>query len=382
MKKICYVTTISVSMRHFVLGSAEYLHARESFDITFVCDDDPEFARELPAYIRFHPISMRRGVSPDGIKAIFSLYRFFRAERFDMVQYATPNASLYAGIAAWCARVPVRLYCQWGVLYTKYSGLRRGLFRLFEKLACRLATSIHPDGFALREFGIRERLFPADKASVVWNGSSRGVDLNVFDIRARAAWRAEIRARCALEAPAFVVGYVGRINRDKGVNELLQAARVFLDRHENAWFLLVGPYESTMSIDPTLYQWSKQCSRIVYCGPQRDVNRYMAAMDVMVQPSYREGISLAILEAEAMGTPVIISDIPESVEATDAGKTALVVPKGDARALLDALEACIADPAACSTRAEKGRAFVERNYDQRILYEKILLDKKHLLSME
>lgn len=382
MKKICYVTTISESMRLFVLGSAKHLNAQGSFDITFVCNDDPAFAQVLPGAIHYHPIPMRRGVSPGGIKAVFSLYRFFRAERFDMVQYATPNASLYSCIAARLAKIPVRLYCQWGIRYTGYAGVKRMFFFLLEKLTCRLSTSIHPDGHALREYGLAERLYPAEKASVVWNGSSAGVDLRVFDIHSKAKWRADIRARYALEDASCVVGFVGRITRDKGLNELLEAARVLLDRHKDVKFMLVGAEESTAGIDPALFQWAKRCDRIVFCGHQKDVRLHLAAMDVMVQPSYREGISLAILEAEAMGVPVIVSDIPGSLAATDSGKAGFVIPTANAPALIDALEAAISDPAATEAMGRKGRAFVEQSYDQAILHEKIYLDKKKLLSME
>ena len=122
MKKICFITTISGTLSAFVLKIAEYLHETGEFDITFICDDNPDFAEELPEYIRYFPIHMKRGISLSGIQSVWKLFRYFRKERFDLIQYSTPNASFYASIAGMAARIPVRIYAQWGIRYVGLSG--------------------------------------------------------------------------------------------------------------------------------------------------------------------------------------------------------------------------------------------------------------------
>ena len=113
MYKVCFVTTASITLKSFVLELADAMHKTGSFEIHFICDNDDEFKSLLPSYIHYHPVPMKRGISFDGIKVIGKLRRLFKQEKFDLVQYSTPNASCYASIAARVAKIPVRLYCQW-----------------------------------------------------------------------------------------------------------------------------------------------------------------------------------------------------------------------------------------------------------------------------
>lgn len=126
MYKICFVTTISLTLKSFVLELAKYLHATGDFEIHFVCDHDAEFEKTLPEYIHYNPISMKRGISFDGLKAIREMKKYFKQEKFDLIQYSTPNASCYASIAAKQAKIPCRLYCQWGIAYVGFQGIKEG----------------------------------------------------------------------------------------------------------------------------------------------------------------------------------------------------------------------------------------------------------------
>lgn len=124
MKKICFVTTIPMTIKAFVLDTAKYLHEKGDFDISFICNNDEEFAASLPEYIHYYPVSMERGISLGGFKAMFTMKRIFKEQKFDLVQYSTPNASCYASLAAWLAKIPARLYCQWGIAYVGFSGIK------------------------------------------------------------------------------------------------------------------------------------------------------------------------------------------------------------------------------------------------------------------
>ena len=104
-------------MKTFVLETAKYLHTTEGYDVTLVCNDDPSFREMLPDYIHFIPITMARGIDFSGFASVLKFIRLFKKGKFDLVQYSTPNAACYASIAAHVCRVPVRLYCQWGIRY-------------------------------------------------------------------------------------------------------------------------------------------------------------------------------------------------------------------------------------------------------------------------
>ena len=222
MKKICFVTTISGTIRSFILKTAIYLHENTDWDISFICNYDKEFENELPDFIHYYPISMERGISIGGIKAMFEMRKIFKREKFDMIQYSTPNASLYASMAGFLARVPVRLYCQWGMAYVGFNGLKRKIFKFVEKTVCHLSTWIEPDSYSNLNFAHKEKLYSKNKGSVIWNGSACGIDLNKFDCSRFDVYRKETREKLNINEKEFVFGFVGRITRDKGIIECQQ----------------------------------------------------------------------------------------------------------------------------------------------------------------
>ena len=177
MIRICFVTTISLTLKAFLLGTAKYLHDTGEFDIYMVCNPDESFEISLPDYITFLPVKMKRGFGLDGLKVIKKLKNIFKEYKFDIVQYSTPNASCYASIAAKKAMIPVRLYCQWGIAYVGYTGIKRKLLKAIEKHTCKCSTWIEPDSKSNLDFAHKERLYPSCIGSVVWNGSACGVNL-------------------------------------------------------------------------------------------------------------------------------------------------------------------------------------------------------------
>ena len=379
MKKICFVTTVSLTLRMFVLKAAEYLHLN-GYDISFICDEDPDFAASLPEYVHYYPIPMKRGISLGGIAAMRKMSKIFQREKFDLVQYSTPNASLYASIAAKRAHVPVRLYCQWGMAYVGFSGLKRKIFKQIEKTVCRLSTWIEPDSFGNLRFSHNEGLYPPEKGSVVWNGSACGIDLDKFDYTQKAAWRNTIREKYNIPEDAVVFGFVGRVTRDKGINELFAASKRLFSVNENAYLMVVGNNEITSAVNTELYHWAKNEPHVFFCGSTNYVEQYLSAMDVYILPSYREGFGMVVVEAEAMGVPVIITDIPGPTDAMIPNVTGITVQKGDDDTLYRAMHILMGDQKLRLDMGANGRSFATERFDQRILLKELLLDREKLLS--
>ena len=310
MKKICYVTTVSSTLTAFVLPVLKQLCRNTDWEVTVICDQDPNLAELLPEGVRYIPVPMKRGISLGGLGACWKMYEIFRKEKFDLVQYSTPNASLYASLAAWLAGVPARLYCQWGMAFVGFRGVKRAVFKGIERLVCTLSTWVEPDSFGNLEFSHKEGLYPPEKGSVIWNGSACGVNLEKFDICHRETWRQAIREKHEIPKDAVVLGFVGRITGDKGINELFTAFRQLLERMPQTRLMLVGNMEKAESVDQELYDWARGEDRVIFCGYTNVVERYLATMDAYVLPSYREGFGSVVIEAEAMGVPVIVTDIP------------------------------------------------------------------------
>lgn len=377
MFKICYVVTIPLTIESFFIPQLQYL-AANGFDVTVVCSNDSNLQEKLGESIRFYPIDIPRGISFGGsIYALKTLTCFFKKEKFDLIQYSTPNAAFYSSIAAKKADCKVRNYHLMGLRYLGASGMERTILKVLERIACHNSTSIECVSKSNMEMGISEGLFPRERVTVVWNGSTGGVDLSRFDFSKRQQWRKEIRKELGYSSNDFVYGFVGRITKDKGIDELLSA---FLELKDNSKLLLVGDIEKDNHLDVDLLAKAQQNSNIKSHSFVSDIERYYAAIDVLVLPSYREGFGNVVIEAGAVGTPAIVTDIPGPTDTIDREKTALVVPVKNPHALAESLRKIRERDYV--NMGENAAQFAKEMFDSKVLCQKILERKEMLLGLQ
>lgn len=373
-KKICYIVTIPLTIEAFFIPQLKYL-AQCGFSVSVICSPSDSLQEKLGDSVRFIPCEIPRGLSVLGsFRAIAQLRRIFAQEKFDLVQYSTPNAALYASIAAKLAGCKIRNYHLMGLRYLGASGIGRIVLKTIEKITCGLSTSIECVSPSNLRLALNEGIFPEKKGTVVWNGSSGGVDLSRFDFSKRDLWRREVREELGLSANDFVFGFAGRITRDKGINEILAA---YQSINCDAKLLFVGNPEGLDTLDQKLLTQAKQDARILFHESVKDIERYYAAMDVLLLPSYREGFGNVIIEAAAVGTPAIASNIPGPIDAIKDGKTALTVPAGDAKILAEVMKECLN-----RKRFDAGECaeFVRMHFDEGKLCTFICERKKMMLK--
>ncbi len=378
-KKICVVVTIAPTIKAFFIPQLKYL-AQRGFDVTVVCSKDNTLQELLGCNIRYIPIEIPRGVSfLKTIRAMRDLLNLFRRERYDLVQYSTPNAAFCAAIAAKLSHIPVRNYHLMGFRYLGTSGKGRMILKMFEKISCFFSTSIECTSKSNLEMGIEEKIFPASKATVVWNGSTGGVDLKKFKFANREIWRKEIRDDLGLTQEDFVFGFVGRITRDKGINEIFEAFFKISNPNNKSKLVLIGSKEGVNTLDAKLLQKAYICKNIIFHESVTDIEKYYAAIDVLLLPSYREGFGNVIIEAAAVGTPAIVSDIPGPIDAIKKGETAVTVPVKDSEKLSKKMNDCI--KSRIQFDSKKCETYVREHFDSELLCEKIFERKKKLLNL-
>ena len=321
------ITTVSITMKSFVVETAKYLHEKCGYDVTLICDTDEQFASSLPQYLHYIPVHMSRGVNLSGLKAIKELKKIFKKEKFDLVQYSTPNASFYASIAAKSAKIPIRLYCQWGIRYVGFGGIKRQIFKFLEKIVCRKSTNIFAVSQLNKKFAIDEKLYVEKKAKVVGNGGTIGVDMCEYNIDKKSQWRSEIRDRYNIGLEETVFGFVGRVSSNKGCVELLESFRRVIEKHKKTKLLIVGPVEEKSGIGEELFKWARENDKIIFTGSvsNSEVKKYYSAMDVLVHPTYREGFGMVIQEAGALAVPTITTKIPGASEVMVDNESCLLV---------------------------------------------------------
>lgn len=385
MKRICIVTTMWSSINNWIKPFLNEYNARK-IDVTIVCNMDKDYECELKdqyPFVHTYPIAFPRGINvTESFRSIMILYQFFKSQRFDMVQYSTPNASMYAAVASKMAGIPVRLYCQWGMVYVTMTGIKRKIFYLMEKMVCRFSTMIQPDSDGNLKFCREQELYDESKSCVIWNGSAKGLDLSAFDVSQKLVYANVIKAKYGIAENVPVIGFVGRLGKEKGCNELIRAFKKIKETLPDVKLLFVGPIEKEKSIDPEILDYFWKCDDIIKTDRVSHVEKYIAAMDVFVLPSYREGFGMSVVEASAMEVPVVVTEYPGPSSAMKKDVTGYVVPVKDSEKLFQCILKLLQDEQLRSRMGAAGRKFAEESFDQKIFIQKYMANRMQLLNMQ
>ena len=374
-KKICCITTVDVTLCSFV-ADAMYQFVESGYEVTLVCSDTTKVRKEKGDAFRYVDMPMKRGMSISDILIMpWRFLKFFKQEKFDFVQYATPNASLFAAIGAWLAGVPIRLYCQWGIRYVGTSGIMRKILKVLEHLTCTLSTDICSASQRNLEYAVSEGLFKADKAKIIGNGGTIGVDLTKYDLSRKQEYKNAVIKQYPVLKNKLVICSVGRLSQDKGSFELLEAFDRLAKEREDVALLMIGTTEG--KIPEYLIPITKY-NRVIFTGYTNEVNKYMAACDILAHPSYREGFSMVIQEAMAMQLAIVTTDIPGPSEVIDDGVTGILVQPRNADSLYKGLLQMLFDKKRMVQMAITGRKRCEELFNRQRMLK---LTYEHRMSL-
>lgn len=379
MKKICAISTTEGTLESFVIPAMRVFKER-GYDVTLICTMSDQFLKLYASEFHCVNVIMKRGISlKDMLVKPFEFYRIFKREKFDYVQYATTNASFYACIPAKLCGIKTRVYCQWGLLYVGYDGIKRKLFKWVEKFLCSSATHITVASKKNMEYAIMEGLMKANKATVVGNGGTIGVDLKVFDHAKRESYKAEVLEEYPVLKDKTVFGFVGRIETDKGINELLKA---FLKINSDRFALLfIGPFdELRCNLDAEALETAKAAPNIIFHGFSREVPKYLSAIDILVHPTYREGFSMVIQQAMAMGCAVITTDVPGPSEVIEENKSGILVPAQTVDKLAEAMLTLGNDKEQQARFAAEGLIRVKDKFERSHMLELTYQDRLRMMG--
>ena len=365
--RLCVMATVDITIQNLCRGRLEYLIAR-GFEVTVVCAPTPMADEIRRRGVRLFTPPLTRAMTPwTDIKCLWVLWRFFRRERFDIVEVSTPKAALLGVIAARLARQPCVVHLLRGLAYQRQRGLGAKILRWSQRIACRRAHHVMSISRSMAEQAYRDGLCASGSMILMGRGSSNGVDLERFSPGLRVR-RAELRQGLGIAPDAVVVGFVGRMTADKGLVELMDAFEGVARRHPEAVLLFVGDYEERDRPPSAVMERIDRVPFVRRAGWQADTAPYYGVMDVLALPSYREGFGAGLLEAAAAGVPVIASDIEGCRDAVDGGVTGLLVPAQDARALEAALERLVSDAGLRARMGAAGRAWAEQHFDQQVIW--------------
>lgn len=348
--KICFVA--STGIPNFHRTNIEKLS--EDFDVYAVMKiQNPTVFNDIKV-VEAHSIEIERRPSIiKDLKALWKLYRYFRTNKFDIFVSQASKPSLLSAIAGRLVGIPVRVRIFTGQLWANKKSFGRFFFKCVDRLTVALNTHILVDGKPQRKYLIENGILKEGQATVLANGSICGVDTNKFQPDSKT--RLELRNSMGVSDSDIVFAFMGRVNREKGIFELLQAFDTLASTYNNIKLVLIGNSEGidkdTMGIYPNI----KIGDNLILYGYTTEPYKTLQLADVFCLPSYREGFGMSAIEAASLGLPVICSDAYGLGDSFAEGKTGLKCKVMDVKSLADAMETYIQHPELIIEYGRNGR---------------------------
>jgi glycosyltransferase involved in cell wall biosynthesis len=380
--RVVHVVTSDLAIK-LMRGQLQYLQ-HDGFDVTLICSPGKwvDSVGRMES-VRIIELPMAREIAP--LRDLISLWRLCRiihALRPAVTNVGTPKAGLLAGFAAWVNRVPCRIYTLRGLRFETMNGLRRLLLVHTERLACHFAHRVICVSPSLREKVIAFELTGREQTVVFGSGSSNGVDAARFaPTPERLRRAAELRRELGIPPQAPVLGFVGRLTRDKGISELVESFLRLGHEFPDLRLLLVGLGEEEDLLDVETWRCLRAHPHVILPGEVVDTAPYYALMDVLVLPSRREGFPNVVLEAYAARKPVVAARATGIVDAVVDGETGLLFPVGDIAALTTALQRLLSDRGSARKFGCAGQELIKREFRQEMIWDALSDEYRQLLHM-
>ena len=378
--RVAHVTTVDLSLRYLLLDQMQRIRD-EGYEVFGISADGPDVPVVEATGIPHFAVPMSRRITPIAdLRCLWELVRIMRRERFDVVHTHTPKAGLLGQLAARLAGVPVVANTLHGFYFhDDMKPIPRRFYVWMERVAAKCSDTILSQNREDMVTAIAERI--ASPEQLKWLGN--GIDLARFDRRRVAdSTLEELRGEIGIDPNAPVIGFVGRLVEEKGILDLLQAAKAVIEAIPKAQFLIIGPYdeEKPDALRPEVAERYGVAPSCRFVGMRNDMPELYALMDVLVLPSYREGFPRAPMEASAMEVPAVVTDIRGCREAVDHGENGLLFPVGDAHALAQSLIELLGDDERRAQMGATGRRIAEDRFDEQKVFDRVLSEYERLLQ--
>lgn len=368
-KKLVIITTVSDSLPFFK-GQIDVL--KQNFTIELISSDGPHLHELCKTHeVTGHALLMKREISLiDDLISLFKLVALLRKVKPFIVHGNTPKAGLLSMIAASLLNIPKRIYYVHGLRYEGEMGIKRKILMVMEKISCFLATDVIAVSRGVRQI-LKDDKITIKDVHLIWNGSVNGIDVNFFNPDNYTS--NFIRDKYGIRHEDFVYGFVGRIVGDKGVNELINAFDSINKKNKFCKLLIVGQFEHKLDpLNKLTLDLVENNKNIILVGFQRDIRPFMATMDILVFPSYREGFGIVLMEAGSMRLPAISSDIIGCNEIIVNMKNGFLIKSKNQKELEDKMIFSFNNKKQINEMGYFSRKFFLENYDQKKLWKKSL----------
>lgn len=391
MLKLIRVSTVPVSLNVLLKGQFKFLS--KYYKVTAISGSGKDLNEvQNREGVAVYPIEMERDISLlKDFRSLFKLFLFLKKEKPDIIHSITPKAGLISMFAGRMAGVPIRMHTFTGLVFPSKRGLLRKVLIATDKLLAFAATHIYPEGEGVKRDLIEYKI-TSKPLKVLANGNINGIETSYYDSSIYSQkQKIDLRTSLNILPDDFVFIFVGRLVKDKGINELVSSFKKLVELNlqlkncdsntvvQNSKLILVGSQEQ--DFDPLLPETLKEISQnphIVSVGWQDDVRPYMAIADALVFPSYREGFPNVVMQAGAMGLPSIVTDINGCNEIIIERKNGVIIPPKDKDILYKTMKWFIENPQEVIDMAERSRDMICSRYEQQIVWDALLNEYKRV----
>ena len=379
-KKLIRLTTVDLSLDKLLQGQLSYLSAY--YDVIGVASDTGLLKRvEDREGIKVINVPMHREISLIyDFRSLLSLIKLFHKERPDILHCNTPKGSLLGLIAGKITGVPHRVYTVTGLRYQGVKGLFRFVLKTMERISCACATKVIPEGEGVLHT-LQVDKITRKPLSVLYFGNINGIDTNYYalpkkhqDEEMQNQRPNNSREILGYSSSDFVFVYVGRMVRDKGLNELAGAMSKL--SHEvlpqKIKLLMVGSFEKSDPVNPSTEFYFKSSPEVKFVGWKDDIRPYLAAADTLVFPSYREGFPNVPMQAGAMGLPCIVTNINGCNEIIRDNLNGKIIQVKSEQALYNTMKWFVLHPEEVKRMSHNSRGFITSRYKQEDVWKATL----------
>lgn len=380
-KRICIVVAPSFVLYTLYRNQMVYLQ-ENGFEVTAIASPGEEHQWLKNQGIKTYEISITREPSIlRDLKSLTKLFLHFVTHRYDIVHVSTPKASLLASFAARLAFKRKVLYTLRGRAYENFAGRKLQAFECLERITCTLSTAVISISKEIGADIVNKKLCPISKMNVIGSGSGNGVDLNVFTRKEAVTNEAAmLRERLGISLDAIVILSIGRIRREKGINELVRVFEKMTQERKDIHLILQGDYEDIDPLYEDVIHSIRNCPNIHHITFNRQAEVAYAAADILAFPSHREGFGNVALEASAMKLPIVSCNVIGCRESVANNVSGILVEKENENELHDALLLLINDKNLRIKMGETGRNRIEREFKSEVVWDGLIDFYNQLLS--
>jgi len=379
--KLIRITTVPISLKILLKNQLRFVN--KHFEVIGVSSSGKELEEvQRDEGIRTIELNMSRKITP--IKDLVSLVKMIfllMEEKPNIVHTHTPKAGIIGMMASWITRVPHRLHTVAGLPVMEASGGKKKILLWVEKITYACASKVYPNSMGLQKYILEHNLTNKSKLKIINHGSSNGIDTSYFNRTDKVLSQAkEIKENYNLKNN-FVFCFVGRIVKDKGIDELMYAFNTLFQEVNNIKLLIVGDFEENLNpISEQSHSILEKNKNIINVGFQKDIRPYLAASDCFVLPTYREGFPNVVLQASSMELSSIVTNINGCNEIIKHNENGLIVEPKDKDALYSAMKQYLEDKKLLEKLSSNSRKDIITKYDRKQFFKFLLEEYNKVLN--